>query len=67
MHLKTPPKCLICGSDWRGGHALPNALMIEGLRVFYECGASLSFVAINEVYRLMIKNCGVNNEPKNLR
>lgn len=36
-----PPKCLLCGAPWVGGHARPGDEMADGLRVRYDCGASL--------------------------
>ncbi len=57
---RTPANCMICGAKWIGGHALPGEPMRGGLRVFYDCGASLS---IHETFpddgsfKLLIKNC----------
>ena len=46
--------CPICGAEWIGGHCEPGDEMKEGLRVFYDCGCSVS---IREGVVLM-KNCG---------
>lgn len=35
-------KCPICGAEWIGGSCLPGEKMPEGLRVFYDCGCSVS-------------------------
>jgi len=57
--IKVPKKCLYCGSEWIGGHEIPNKLMKPGLRVFYKCGASLSIRESNDIYCLLLfKNCG---------
>ena len=57
--VKTPANCPICGSPWRGGHQIPPHQMTQGLRVFYECGASVSYKKIDDdTYQLLIKNCG---------
>ncbi|MCD6295930.1 MAG: hypothetical protein J7M30_02125 [Deltaproteobacteria bacterium] len=61
--LKVPDKCLICGSEWCGGHELPHRPMKEGLRVFYDCGASMSCKRIDCGYTILIKNCGGKNNP----
>lgn len=54
----TPDKCLICGADYSGGAALPGGPLPEGLRVFYQCGASLSYCIIGQgVYSILFKNC----------
>ena len=59
---KVPEYCLICGADWRGGHNAPLQHMELGLRVFYECGASLSCKDLgNGAYQLLIKNCSLND------
>ncbi len=56
--IKVPSKCLICGSDYMGGHQLPRKEMKEGLRVFYDCGASMSVKTLGEgVYQILFKNC----------
>lgn len=52
-----PENCPICGSPWIGGYEIPDKPMKEGLRVFYECGCSVSIVQLNEGYQLLIKNC----------
>jgi len=58
--MKVPEKCLICGSDWSGGHQVPLKPMKEELRVFYDCGCSMSYRKNknNEgAYNIYIKNC----------
>ena len=55
--MKCPKRCIICGAEWLGGHEIPGNEMKEGLRVFYECGASLSCRKLSEGYRLLVKNC----------
>lgn len=56
--IKVPKHCLICGSDYMGGHELPDKPMREGLRVFYICGASMSMKMLSEgVYQILFKNC----------
>lgn len=63
--IKVPKHCLICGSSWSGGHERPERLMKPNLRVFYECGASISYSEIYKgVYQLLIKNCTNNEEKK---
>jgi hypothetical protein len=54
-----PETCMICGAKWMGGHERPGHRMRPGLRVFYDCGASLS---VREGYHegafhLLLKNC----------
>jgi len=55
--MKTPQTCLICGARWSGGHQIPGMEMKEGLRVFFECGASMSYKCIDGVYQILFKNC----------
>ena len=63
-----PAKCLICGAEWRGGHQLPNKPMKVGLRVFYDCGASLSIKKESMIedgcYILLLKNCQGNQSTE---
>ncbi len=56
---KVPEGCLHCGSKWIGGHARPKDTMTPGLRVFYDCGASLSIKEDlgDGAYVLLFKNC----------
>jgi hypothetical protein len=59
LKIRVPEKCLICGAEYRGGHALPNEKMEFGKRVFYDCGASMSVNALDEnTYQILYKNCG---------
>ena len=63
--VRVPKYCLICGACWIGGHAPPFKPMTEGLRVFYECGASISCKTLSEgIYQLLTKNC-FNDKPAN--
>lgn len=40
-----PEKCLICGAPWIGGCGVPGARYPKpGLRVFFDCGASMSII-----------------------
>jgi len=56
--IKVPSKCLICGSEYIGGHEWIAEPMKEGLRVFFKCGASMSVRVIMEgVYKILFKNC----------
>jgi len=56
--VQVPKYCLICKAPWSGGCAIPTKPLPEGLRVFYECGASLSCKIISEgIYQLLTKNC----------
>lgn len=56
--IKVPAKCLCCGAEYQGGHQLPEKPMKEGLRVFYQCGASMSVKVLFEgVYQILFKNC----------
>jgi hypothetical protein len=65
--LRVPPRCLVCGAKWSGGHERPLHQMQEGLRVFYECGASMSFHYggfTEGAYRILFKNCTVADRRK---
>ena len=56
--IKVPEKCPICGAAYRGGHEIPHYEMKEGLRVFYDCGASMSVKTIGDgVFQILLKNC----------
>ena len=55
--IPVPDKCLMCGAEWSGGHETPGNEMKNGLRVFYDCGCSLSCERLSEGYRILIKNC----------
>lgn len=62
---KVPNKCLICGAEWRGGQEVPGKDMKFKLRVFYDCGASLSCENLGcDAFRLLIKNCGGRKEDE---
>lgn len=64
-------KCLICGAPWKGGCGKPGDRYPKlGLRVFYDCGASMSvvdrakellgheeYVDDGYCYFLRLKNC----------
>lgn len=40
-----PEKCWICGAPWMGGCGVPGARYPKaGLRVFFDCGASMSII-----------------------
>jgi hypothetical protein len=57
--IKVPDKCLICKSKWIGGHQKPGKAMTLNLRVFYECGASMSIMEVYDgCYLILFKNCG---------
>jgi hypothetical protein len=51
--------CPVCGAEWKGGHEVPGKRMREGLRVFYGCGASMSFKRgdFQGVFHILLKNC----------
>ena len=59
--IKVPKTCMVCDADWVGGCAEPGDEFPDvGLRVFYDCGASIS---IGEnlgdgAYLVLVKNCG---------
>lgn len=54
-----PEKCLICGADYHGGAEVPGKKLTPHLRVFYTCGASLSYIKLAEnACQVLIKNCG---------
>ena len=58
MKILVPEHCLFCGANWNGGHEIPGKEMKVGLRVFYECGASLSIKEeFPEGCFLLTKNC----------
>ncbi len=60
--IKVPEKCLICGSEYMGGHETPSSIMREGLRVFYQCGASMSVKILSDgVFQILFKNCQATN------
>lgn len=64
-----PETCMICGAAWKGGCQVPGARFPKkGLRVFYDCGASLSVIDREKelgheghledyCYFLRLKNC----------
>jgi len=60
-YIKVPEKCLICGiGEWSGGAQIPNEDLQPRVRVFYDCGCSLSYKVIDEsipAFQLLIKNC----------
>lgn len=63
--IRVPKFCLCCGSSWSGGCACPGEEMEEGRRVFFECGASMSYQKIGEnSYSILFKNC---QETKDLK
>ena len=56
--ITAPKKCLCCGSEYVGGHALPGQQMREGLRIFFDCGASMSCKILGAgVFQILFKNC----------
>lgn len=56
--IKVPKKCLVCGSKYMGGAEWPNKPMRPSLRVFYDCGASMSLKVLAEgCYQILFKNC----------
>lgn len=59
--ILVPEKCLICGSKWRGGAQVPGEKLKPKVRVFYNCGASLSYKSTFEgCYQILISNCSKN-------
>ena len=59
--INVPKTCMVCGADWAGGCAKPGDKFPDvGLRVFYECGASISVREALEggSYLVLVKNCG---------
>ena len=63
--IKVPKHCLICGSEYAGGHAWIGESMEEGLRVFFHCGASMSVKVLSEdVYQILFKNCCAKGSSK---
>lgn len=67
---KVPEKCFICDSIYIGGCALPGERFPKpGLRVFYDCGASLSIKQSefnHNVYHLLFKNCWCDENLKEI-
>ena len=65
--IKAPGVCLCCGGAYRGGHVLPGDSMKFGLRVFYDCGASLSVRESlgDGYYHLLLKCPNAVNLPVN--
>ena len=60
--IKVPKNCMVCGADWVGGCAKPEQPFPEiNVRVFYECGASISVQANDGWgnYLVLVKNCGI--------
>ena len=59
--MKTPENCLICGAAWHGGHQVPGEPMRPNMRVFYECGSSISYQQIGSkeenIIQVLVKNC----------
>jgi hypothetical protein len=65
MKIKVPEKCLYCGAGWRGGHEVPGKDMKVGLRVFYDCGASLAISEKEDLFlRLLFKGCIKSEEDE---
>ena len=57
-NIIVPDKCLSCGSDWMGGCQLPGKPFPFGVRVFYNCGASMSVKKLSEdAFQILFKNC----------
>ena len=72
---RIPETCIICGASWKGGcersgHRFPKL----GVRVFYDCGASMSlidrakewadhenYVEDGYCYFIRFKNCNSRN------
>lgn len=63
-----PASCMICGAKWIGGHERPGHRMKVGLRVFYECGASLSIKEgfFEGAFHLLLKNCWCEENAKSM-
>lgn len=64
-----PEYCPICQAKYVGGHAAAGTRMKIGLRVFYDCGASLSIKKgdVEEgVYHLLLKNCWCDENVKEI-
>jgi hypothetical protein len=57
--IQVPSGCLSCGAKWIGGNARPGDKMTKGLRVFYDCGASMSIKEDfgERCYHILFKNC----------
>ncbi len=66
--IKVPENCLACGAPWSGGHEVPGQMMREGLRVFYECGASMSVKngSVEGVRNILFKNCSTGDNADEL-
>ncbi len=66
MTPRVPATCLSCGAawtptpDWKGDYVLPEQKTKVGLRVWYDCGASLSIKADlgDGAYTRLFKDCG---------
>jgi hypothetical protein len=49
---------LICQSLWAGGCAKPKKEMPPNRRVFFKCGASMSYKILDKgIYLILFKNC----------
>jgi len=64
-----PEKCMMCGAPYKGGHARPGDHMKMGLRVFYDCGASISIFKDcshpeDGCFHLLTKNCWCEHNQK---
>lgn len=62
MGVNVPENCLCCGAKWIQGNERPGQPMKMGLRVFYECGASVSLLETQcipcmGIYYLLITGC----------
>ena len=55
--IKVPQNCPCCGMNWQGGSQIPGKNFKTGLRVFYECGCSMSVSKVPYGYTMLIKNC----------
>lgn len=65
MTILVPAKCLRCGAKWTGGHEVPGKPMKFGLRVFYDCGASMSVKRLRwGCCSILFKNCQGGNDGK---
>lgn len=56
----TTEYCPLCGAKWRGGAQKPGRKLQPNSRVFYDCGAQLSYTASNSyggAVRILITNC----------
>jgi hypothetical protein len=53
-----PAVCLCCGASYQGGHELPGQPMKIGLRIFYECGCTISIKNNSpDSCLILCKNC----------